>query len=116
MGMWAKPDRSSPRSQCETSNPGAMKRMSVAAKATGANASEMFLRGRSRVAATAQESRARVSADFGRGRPLISTSGDFVFTGLPRRLQAFPSPELSILSLRSHPGDTCHGSHTWKYV
>ena len=58
-------EKPSSRSQCETSNPGAMKSTSVARKAMGGKASEMFLRGRRRIIATAQESKTSASGDFG---------------------------------------------------
>ena len=45
-GTRASPDMSSLRSQCDRSNPGVVKRIIVAAKATGGKAPEMPLRGR----------------------------------------------------------------------
>ncbi len=105
-GMWAKADRSSPRSHCDRRNPGAINRTSVAAKMMGGKASKTFLRGRSVIAATSQESNTSASGDFGRARPSMSARGDFLFTGLPYRAQTLPSAKVSILYLRSHPGDT----------
>jgi hypothetical protein len=96
-GKWAKPDRSSPRIQYETSNPGAMKRTSVAAKAMGGKASEMFPKGRRRIVATAQESNTSASGNLGRAGPPTRPAGECVFTGLSRKLQMFPSAKASTI-------------------
>ena len=105
-GKWTNLDRSSPRTQYETSNPGATKRTSVAAKATGGNASDRLLNGRRRIAATAQESNTIVSGDLP-VRPPTSPVGDFVFKGSSRKHQKFPLAKASTL-FRCGPehGDT----------
>ncbi len=70
-GTRAIPDMSSPTSQCDRSNPGAVKSTRVAAKATGGKAPERSLRGRSRITAAAQESKTSASGDLRRAKPLL---------------------------------------------
>ena len=77
------PAMSSLRSQCDRSNPGAMKSTRVAAKATGGKATERSLRGRSRITAAALKSKTSASVDLRRAKPLLHREdppGDGVFT------------------------------------
>src|SRR5829696_2677169 len=101
-GTRAVPDMSSLRSQCDTSNPGAVKSTRVAAKARGGKAPESSLRGISRITAAAQESKTCVSSDLRRVKPLLRRDdppGDRAFTSMPRRPQTFPSAKANTLSL-----------------
>jgi len=70
-GTRAVPDMASLRSQCDRSNPGAVKSTRVAAKARGGKTPESSLRGRSRITATTHESKTRASGDLRRVKPLL---------------------------------------------
>src|SRR5215210_8909718 len=77
--------KSSARSQFETSNPGAVKSTSVAAKATGGKAADKSLRGGSRITAAAQESNTSASGDLERvNSPIRRSARERVFTGIAR--------------------------------
>jgi hypothetical protein len=74
---------SSLRSQCDRSNPGAVKSTRVAANATGEKATERPPRGRSRITAAALKSKTSASVDLRRVKALLrgdELPGDRVFT------------------------------------
>jgi hypothetical protein len=70
-GIRTVPSMSSLRSQCDRSNPGAVKSTRVAAKARGGKAPKSSLRGRSRITAATHESITRASGDLRRDKPLL---------------------------------------------
>ena len=103
-GTRAVPDMASLRSQCDRSNPGAVKSTRVAAKAREGKASERPLRGKSTITAAALKSTTSASGDLRRAKLLLRRDdppGDRAFTGMLHGPETFPSAKASTLSTPS---------------